>query len=327
MVLNVKAKEAMPAAPVIRESRGRLCLDWLQAPETTTPSDFLDSILATERVPGTRRFAGFSLIVGQLQPRCWIWFRTNAFGQVPGHVWVEDLSAPGVYAVSNGGTVVRSGGEGPTISADGSMSPSPAPWSKCLRGHQIAERLLAPCNLEHTAAGQRGLEENLLETLLHNSEIGEYVQQGGGSLDGAGEPDEHSLRGAPIAGMGVAVEAPSEVNLLLGQDGGARQSAQKFPTIPIFISAPHYCTRTSVVVMARDDGAVSYTEREHTGVVHDGRESVGDGKNVLACDGSDAALGDFEPRCPTRRFHFKLGDPVGLPGDPTQSKDDLQRSL
>ena len=153
-VLNVTPEEARP--PAGAPSRGNLPLEWLAAPPGTSPAMFLRGVLAGEEGP-TRRYAGFSLIVADMGGSCQgsggssttrtprVFFGTNAAGQTHGRVWVQSLSAPGLYAVSNDARVVSAprpyehdGHEGYDRGDVGKAGILPLDgWPKCRRGIEL----------------------------------------------------------------------------------------------------------------------------------------------------------------------------------------------
>ena len=131
-ILNVAPSVQMPEGS---PSRGALPLMWMNAPEEATPLSFLKELLSNDK---GLKYAGFSLVVTSVRRRtaasgedvisCAV--GTNAYKQVRGSTHIQDLSAPGVYAITNDGNVLDS------LIASSPLS-SRTYWPKARRGHAL----------------------------------------------------------------------------------------------------------------------------------------------------------------------------------------------
>jgi uncharacterized protein with NRDE domain len=227
-ILNVAPSVAMPPGS---PSRGALPLLWINAPEDATPLSFLDSLLSGDNA---LMYAGFSLVVSSVQPgttslSCAV--GTNAYKQVWGNTHIQDLSTPGVYALTNDGNVLD------TVAAASALTLK-SYWPKARRGYALMTQIFAN---KQKMRDLDMLVSELLSTLLGCKQV----------------EDEHSVIGGSVGGEGKTAGEEGESGRRAWENHVS--SARKLTSpaeVPIFLSWGEYATRTSTVLVFTRGGGV-----------------------------------------------------------------------
>lgn len=235
-VLNVAPSEMMADAP----SRGALPLSWIRAGAETSPRTFLEDLLSTES-GDNRQYAGFSLIVTDVvysdeqgQFTVSVFFGTNSFKQEKGRCHIQDLSSPGIYALTNDGVVLCD-------EVARSLESCKLFWPKARRGHSLLASIMNSIGTTYQENDGSQMIERLINDLMTTLLLSMQVD------------DEHSNS------ISAASKTSGQKNKLEDKmpDGQAAWEAhvsdargsQSTQEVPIFLAWSQYATRISTVVV------------------------------------------------------------------------------
>ena len=164
-VLNVVLSEKIPKGS---PSRGELPLQYLMENDNQTPKNVIERILNSEENE-KQKYAGFTLIcvdcLKNQKPRFVL--GTNSYCQKKGECKIWDISMDeGIYGLTNDGALLRTYSNNEYNDDDQIKIKY---WNKVNRGCEILNKILLDEYLNNKPIEK--LANNLLETLLHNTEI------------------------------------------------------------------------------------------------------------------------------------------------------------